>query len=192
MPQSDRILPRDPEGSAVDLAADAVEWEYDTTIEPDPEGEIPEEHIYLDPETRASSLHHVIDPQSGLSFVVLDGDWTPEQERTVRKEVDAYTVDEAEAELREAKGEKKVDSVYRLGILAPSREDARIRDLLVEAMHDEDRAVRLAAVWATAYSAWKAFESPLAELRGGDPDAEVREDAGIILAAMKEAAEQGG
>jgi hypothetical protein len=183
--QSDRIVPRDAEGTAIYQVADLLRMDLERAIDADPAQQIPEEDIYADRDGSGTTLHHVFDPQSELSYFVVKGPKSKEFETSLREKMETYSIGEILDELSKAKKKAKVAAVYRLGIAAPATFDQKVLDALVEAMHDPDRAVRHAAVWATAYPGWKQFEKPLAEVRDSDEDEEVREDAGLVLEAMK-------
>jgi hypothetical protein len=183
--QSDRIVPKTAQATDTHIAASALRMNLVEVIEADPENEVPEERIFSTTDGK-TSLHHIFDPQSGLSYVVLRGADIASHEAKLRDRMETFTLEEIQAEAAQAKGKAKVTAVYRLAIAAPAKFDRDTFDLLVKAMHDPERNVRHAAVWATAYSDWKEFRKPLQEVQAGDEDPGIREDAGTILQAMSE------
>jgi len=128
------------------------------------------------------SLQYIVDPLSLVEYVVLSGNEQSAVEQTTRIVTDKapiWTLDELLADVSDSP--ERAAAVARAGVGAPDEYDERFFACITAAMKDPDTAVREAALYATAYSAYPQYHDRLVEVARTDPDPERQEDADLIL-----------
>lgn len=99
------------------------------------------------------------------------------------------TVDPAEP-LKQLEGAKsvsdKVDGLYKLGVAAAGKPDAKVASAFERALSDEDATVRHAAIVAAGYLGWQELRALLKKLAAEDEDESVRKDAALMLESLEQ------
>ncbi|MEV4262283.1 HEAT repeat domain-containing protein [Kribbella sp. NPDC049584] len=127
------------------------------------------------------SLEYTVDPLSLTPYVVVSGaeqSAVSEVTRVVADQGPVWTLDELLVDVSASPGPA---AVARAGVGAPDEYDARFFACITAAMKDPDTAVREAALYATAYSAYPQYHDHLVEVAQTDPDPDRQEDADLIL-----------
>jgi hypothetical protein len=127
-------------------------------------------------------LQYVVDPLSLVEYVVVSGNEqsaVEEATRIVADNAPIWTLEDLLADVSDSPD--RAVAITRAGVGAPDEYDERFFVCITGAMKDPDTAVREAALYATAYSAYPQFHDHLVEVAQTDPDPDRQEDADLIL-----------
>lgn len=128
------------------------------------------------------SLHYIVDPLTLVEYAVVSGNEqsaVEEVTQIVAAKAPVWTLDELLADVSDSP--ERAVAVARAGVGAPDEYDERFFACISAAMKDPDTAVREAALYATAYSAYPQYHDRLVEVAQTDPDPDRQEDADLIL-----------
>jgi len=143
----------------------------------------------LDYQSRSEDikLTYSEDPITECKFVTVSGADRDKACALIQKQMDTWTADEMiEAWKAAPHDSARISAVLRLGVGAPCEYDARFAQLLREALTDQDRAVRDAAVVAAAYTRWPELDGDIEAMAAHDSDETCRERARILLEGARE------
>jgi hypothetical protein len=165
----------------IDSLARQLGWELGLTIPATRDH--PFEKVWLTAGDR-TAVHYIEDFLLKIAYLQIESADSAAAEQAIRAVIHAPTRDTIKDILREATTrDEKIDAIYRLALLAPGQFDDAMFRLFESSMGDADPEVRRAAVFGTAYVAWREFRQPLERLAKSDPDPAVRDFAGEMLAS---------
>lgn len=134
------------------------------------------------------ALTYIEDPVSHNAYVVLVSEDRETYDRVlelvdyelmpVSRRALLVSIDEARDPLNRAR------AVIQLGLGAPEEYDKEFFEAIRDAFGNEDKWVREAAVWSTAYSPWPQYRPLLEVMAQNDPEEKLRTDATTILAGF--------
>ncbi len=182
---SRRLIPKDLdcEQSLHELASQEY-WLLSEWVQPDPDQQVPGQVIW-ETEDRATKIHLVQDFLVQFPYLIVAGSDTDSVTQILTDNIPLYT----DEELLQGRGdvsslEERKMAVARLGVGAPRDYDIRFFEQLRLATGDQEPEVRSVAIWVMGYPSWPQFRPLLEKLRDHDSDAEVRDDARVILASF--------
>jgi hypothetical protein len=164
----------------MDSVARQLGWQLELTIPATQDR--PFEKVWLTAENR-TAVHYIEDFLLKVAYLQIESADPATAEQAIRAVIPASNRDTIGDILRQATTQdEKIDAIYRLALLAPNHFDDALFRLFESSMADADPEVRRAAIFGTAYVAWREFRQPLERLAKGDPDPAVRDFAADMLA----------
>jgi hypothetical protein len=160
--------------ASVEMLAERLGWRMVDESETELEGGDVAHEVVWDAGPSVS-VQYSYDPLSGSQYVVVWG--STELAELVEHDVAVWSLDELLSD-------HSRESIARAGVGAPDEYDERFFTLITAALKDPDTAVREAALYATAYSAYPQYRDALTEVARTDPDPARQVDADMILESL--------
>jgi hypothetical protein len=149
----------------------------------DPERQIPLELEFASDEDDGDiRIVYVDDPISECSYVVVTGADKDKACKLITDKAETWSDEEALEAWRDAPHDSaQIEAILRVGVVAPHAYSERFAQVLKQALANEDRAVREAAVAAVAYRDWRELDASLQSIADGDSDERCRNRARLML-----------
>lgn len=136
---------------------------------------------------KQTSIHYMEDFLIEVNYILAKGKDANEVIEQVRASLATYSEDDVRVMWEQATSPKqKVRAIYFAAIAAPQKYDPESFRFFERAFTDPDGEVRMAAIVASGYLGWPELKEILQQLTEGDPDADVRKNAQLMLEGMKE------
>jgi hypothetical protein len=136
-------------------------------------------------------VHYIEDYISDVCyFLIEDRSMDPKElEGVVNKItncVAVYNCQELFEMLEKAQNpQERISILYRVGIAAPSEYDPDFYRAFENALANPTPTIRLAAIEAASYITWDEMKQLITTIHRTDPDEDVRDQAGTLLAAYQ-------
>lgn len=127
-------------------------------------------------------IYYIEDSLLSIQYIKIEGREVQAVAAKIYDSLDAYTGEEIFHMIDEANDSNDyIRAIYCLGAFAGESFDSKISKYFDTVFSNSDPEVRRAAIFATAYCAWREFDAPLQRLRISDPDQNVRTYADLML-----------
>ncbi|GAA1920917.1 hypothetical protein GCM10009716_31950 [Streptomyces sodiiphilus] len=177
------------EGSEVRALADRQGWIFVGQVKSDPEKGISYE-VKWDSQDNGS-VHYLDNDLIDAAYMVAMNEVPEAAEeaiRTVCRSLAVWTIEELLTDVTtQVRPADRARALLRLGVGAPLEPEERVIKTIRQGLQHPDSRVRLASVWAVAYTEWLLFMEDLDRISRKDRDREIIRTAAAVRKKFRKA-----